>query len=65
MCKAGFAGDDAPRAVFRKSSSSLEGYGLDFQLTTIQLLSLADLAIMGMADPNFNDLHNTDTNVVS
>ena len=22
MCKAGFAGDDAPRAVFRKSSSS-------------------------------------------
>lgn len=28
MCKAGFAGDDAPRAVFRKLYPNLYTYGM-------------------------------------
>jgi hypothetical protein len=29
MCKAGFAGDEAPRAVFRKLSTTIPTYHLD------------------------------------
>ena len=48
MCKAGFAGDDAPRAVFRKLDSQAPGERRAIWTTLIddQLLLLEDLAIM-------------------
>ena len=50
MCKAGFAGDDAPRAVFRKL-----GHGTpitsESQLTAVQRLSSVGHAIMGTLPP--------------
>ena len=46
MCKAGFAGDDAPRAVFRKLS--LQMHTCRLQLTPAQLPLSADRATMGM-----------------
>ena len=47
MCKAGFAGDDAPRAVFRKFIQHVRIP--QPQLTAAKHLSSADLAIMGKA----------------
>jgi hypothetical protein len=64
MCKAGFAGDDAPRAVFRKSSrnhstgrSRMDGLHLRLQqlskhiLTAMQPPLSADRAITGTTIP--------------
>ena len=57
MCKAGFAGDDAPRAVFRKylhfrlpaaAGSNAISRAL---LTALQLPSLADRVTMGTMNP--------------
>lgn len=54
MCKAGFAGDDAPRAVFRKSRPRTDGRdaGRSFKalvnsIDNVQRLSLVGLAITG------------------
>lgn len=61
MCKAGFAGDDAPRAVFRKSTPAIyrivfavtailariAWHLSTFVLTHVQLPSSDVLAIMG------------------
>lgn len=51
MCKAGFAGDDAPRAVFRRQSIyPLLLYAAPSGGTNQeQLLLSADLVIMGMS----------------
>lgn len=47
MCKAGFAGDDAPRAVFRKfKHPNVINKNLQ-QLISMQHRSSADHAIMG------------------
>lgn len=40
MCKAGFAGDDAPRAVFRKSDLSHTNTPPKFPFSDEDLLSL-------------------------
>ena len=49
MCKAGFAGDDAPRAVFRKSRNTCpQAKPVSIKLTAQQRPSSADHAIMGM-----------------
>lgn len=47
MCKAGFAGDDAPRAVFRESSSTFPLKCPEYMIDKGQRQSLADHAIMG------------------
>lgn len=47
MCKAGFAGDDAPRAVFRESSSAFPLKCLASMIDKGQPQSLVDHAIMG------------------
>lgn len=47
MCKAGFAGDDAPRAVFRESSSAFHLKCPAYMIDKGQLQSLVDHAIMG------------------
>ena len=48
MCKAGFAGDEAPKAVFRMFQSSDPEMGLPYDaLKTLQHRSLVGLAIMG------------------
>lgn len=54
MCKAGFAGDDAPRAVFRKLRPWIDSLvagrasnPLSDRSDNVQLLSLVDLAITG------------------
>ena len=50
MCKAGFAGDDAPRAVFRKSFTTYHHRApAGGQLTVSQHPSSADRATMGMS----------------
>lgn len=47
MCKAGFAGDDAPRAVFRESSSAFPLKCPEYMIDKGQPRSLVDPAIMG------------------
>lgn len=47
MCKAGFAGDDAPRAVFRESSSAFPLECPEYMIDKGQPQSLVDHAIMG------------------
>jgi hypothetical protein len=44
MCKAGFAGDDAPRAVFRKSSPPLQSSLQQLCRTNCERLGLNDRA---------------------
>lgn len=47
MCKAGFAGDDAPRAVFRESSSVFPLKCPEYMIDKGQHPSLVGHAIMG------------------
>lgn len=51
MCKAGFAGDDAPRAVFRKFSPPTLFTHRTTRLTASQLPLSADPVTMGMHPP--------------